>query len=142
MFITNSTYAARDGSYIVNQGANDVYLNYGAFDPTAYLVCLFKRKFQTGDINRDTDVVSGNNTFCFILGNNIAYSSFTQTQRVCLNLSLTTSYYSNFRVQNSSNSTGVINYTTPQNNVVVIKANENLIFFYLLGTLMMFMLII
>jgi hypothetical protein len=122
MFLTDSTHAKIDDSYVINQGSTDVYLNYGAYDPSAYFVCLYKRKFQTGDVNRDIDVSSGNNTFCFILGNNIAYSSFSPSQRICLNLTLTTSYYSNFRIQNTTNSTGVINYTTPANNVVVIKA--------------------
>lgn len=42
---------------------------YGAFDSAAYFVASYKRKFATGDINRDTVITSGNNTFCFIYGN-------------------------------------------------------------------------
>jgi len=136
MFITDSTNANTDGSYAISQGASDVYLNYGAYNRNGYLVSLFKRKFKTGDLNRDTNISSGDNTFCFILGNNIAFTTFVQTQRICLDLKLKTSYYSNFRVQGTDNSTGVINFTKPPNNVVVLKSSQTNLLAYLLGTLL------
>lgn len=62
------------------------------------MVGLYKRKFLTGDNNRDIDISAGENTFCFLLGDAFAFTDFTFEERICLNLNLATSYYSNFRV--------------------------------------------
>lgn len=62
------------------------------------MVAQYKRKFSTGDVNRDNVITAGNNTFCFILGDNLAFTTFVQIERVCLNFNLTTSYLSYFRI--------------------------------------------
>lgn len=62
------------------------------------MVALYKRKFRTGDNNRDKNITAGSNQFCFLLGSSWAYSNYIYNERICLNLTINTSYYSNFRV--------------------------------------------
>ena len=54
----NSSYAARDSTYVVNQGSQDLVTVMTAYDASAYYVGSFKRKYSTGDVNRDTNVQS------------------------------------------------------------------------------------
>ena len=70
--------AKGDKEYTVKQGGNDVVKVYGAYDETGYLVASFKRKFSTGDVNRDTILDSGESRYCFIYGNSLAYNGFVQ----------------------------------------------------------------
>ena len=78
-YAMNSSYAARDISYVTNQGSQDLVTVLTAYDASAYYVGSFKRKFSTGDVNRDSDVQSSyENTYCFIYGNSQAFTSFTQ----------------------------------------------------------------
>lgn len=87
-YIVNSSYAATDGSFLINQGGNDISTVLTAYDSSAYIVGSYKRKFQTGDINRDIIVSSGTNNFCFIYGNSLAFSSFVQAEKNCFSFSL------------------------------------------------------
>lgn len=57
-YATSTTSAARDISFVANQGSQDLVTVLTAYNPTSYYVGSFKRKFATGDINRDTDVQS------------------------------------------------------------------------------------
>lgn len=122
MYITNSTFADQDLNYVQLQGGSDVYQNLGGAMDSGYTIALYKRKFRTGDNNRDKNVSAGSNNFCFILGSAWAYTNFTYSDRICLTLNIATSYYSNFRVSSSSGTDQtVINYVQPPNTVVVIK---------------------
>jgi hypothetical protein len=119
-YATSATSAARDSTYAVNQGSQDVVTVLTAYDSSAYFVGSFKRKFSTGDTNRDFVVVSDANEYCFIYGNALAFSSFVQNEKVCFNFTLTTQYSSNFR-QSSSTAVNTQPYVAPSNNVVVVK---------------------
>lgn len=122
MHITNNSFADQDINYVQLQGGNDVFQSLGGALDATYTIALYKRKFRTGDNNRDKNISSGANNFCFILGNAWAYTNFTYADRICLNLNLATSYYSNFRVSSSSGTDqSVINYVQPPNTVVVVK---------------------
>jgi hypothetical protein len=77
-YATSATSAARDISYVTNQGSQDILTVMTAYDASAYFVGSFKRKYSTGDVNRDVIVTSGDNTYCFIYGNALAFSTFTQ----------------------------------------------------------------
>lgn len=77
MYMVNSTFANQDVNFTVNQGSTDTFLNLGGASTSLYMVGLFKRKFVTGDINRDINVAAGSNTFCFFLGSSWAYSGNT-----------------------------------------------------------------
>ena len=88
MYATNDSYAVDDYDYPLNQGGDDITENLGGVDESQYLIALYKRKFETGDNNRDRNLTSGTNTFCFILGDDFAYTSFTQSERVCLSFDL------------------------------------------------------
>jgi hypothetical protein len=123
LYSVNSSFADYDQNFVVNQGSQDLVTVLTAYDPTSYLVGSFKRKFQTGDVNRDQIVTDKANTYCFIYGNALAFSSFIQNQVVCLNFTLTTEYDTNFR-QTSSTSVTVQNYVAPSNNVLVVAASE------------------
>ena len=68
MYAETSLLAKEDNLFTKNQGGIDVVKVYGAYDETGYLVASFKRKFSTGDVNRDSIVVDGENRFCFIYG--------------------------------------------------------------------------
>ena len=136
MYATDSSNAMDDYDYVLNQGGNDVFENLGGVDESAYMIALLKRKFQTGDNNRDRNITAGANTFCFILGDNFVYTSFVQAERVCLQFNLTTSYYSNFRVSAEIDS-GIIEYVEPENTVVVVK-HENLLIFFI-GSILLLM---
>lgn len=126
MYISNSSYAAEDLNYVDNQGGTDVFENLGGAISGGYMVALYKRKFKTGDNNRDINITAGDNFYCFILGRTWTFSTFIYEDRVCMNLTLTTSYYSNFRVS-SGVVDNTINYVTPPNTVVVIKWSASLI---------------
>lgn len=104
MYITNNSFADQDLTYVELQGGSDVYQSLGGALEGSYTVALYKRKFRTGDNNRDRNVSNGENNFCFILGNAWAYTNFSYADRICLRLNLATSYYSNFRVSTSSSS--------------------------------------
>jgi hypothetical protein len=84
MYATDSSNAGEDLDYAENQGGSDVFENLGGVDESRYMIALLKRKFQTGDNNRDRNLTSGANTFCFILGDDFAFTSFVQAERVCL----------------------------------------------------------
>lgn len=71
---------------------------YGAYDETGYLVASFKRKFSTGDVNRDTILEGAESRYCFIYGNSLAYNEFVQPEKQCIDFTLKTNYLSNFRV--------------------------------------------
>jgi hypothetical protein len=79
MYAVSASSAKADGLYPVKQGSDDVVKVYGAFDSSSYLIASYKRKFSTGDKNRD-EIISNSsaNTFCFYYGNSLAYSSFNQ----------------------------------------------------------------
>ena len=119
-YATSATSAAKDNTYTINQGSQDVVTVLTAYDSSAYFVGSFKRKFSTGDTNRDFVVVSNANKYCFIYGNALAFSSFVQNEKICFDFTLTTEYASNFR-QSSSTSINTQPYVAPQNNVVVVK---------------------
>lgn len=53
-FIKNSTSAKNDYDYVDYQGGNDIIRLSGALQSSSYLVASYKRKFSTGDVNRDT----------------------------------------------------------------------------------------
>ena len=78
MYATDSSNALDDYDYVLNQGGGDVFENLGGVDESAYMISLLKRKFQTGDNNRDRNISAGANTFCFILGDAFAFTSFVQ----------------------------------------------------------------
>lgn len=120
MYIKNSSYATEDLNYAIDQGGTDVFENLGGAISGGYMVALYKRKFRTGDNNRDLNITAGANNFCFILGRTWAFTNFTYDDRICLSLTVNTSYYSNFRVSESS-ADEPINYVKPPNSVVVIK---------------------
>ena len=99
MYITDETTVKKDLDYVENQGGDDKIENLGALDQTQFMIAQFKHKFSTGDVNRDKIIESGENTFCFILGDNLEYNSFVVEERQCLDFSLTTPYSSLFRVK-------------------------------------------
>ena len=68
MYMKNSSYAADDYDYPTLQGGDDVTENLGGVNSTKYMVALYKRKLSTGDVNRDNEITSGENKFCFLLG--------------------------------------------------------------------------
>lgn len=96
-YAVNSTYAAKDNSFGVNQGSQDVVKVLSAYNPVKYFVGSLKRKYSTGDLNRDQIVISSDNTYCFVYGDSLDFSMFTQIQTQCFNFTLTTQYVSNFR---------------------------------------------
>lgn len=62
----------------MKQGGNDVVKVYGAYDETGYFAASYKRKFSTGDVNRDMIIEGGESRFCLIYGNSLAYVGFAQ----------------------------------------------------------------
>lgn len=61
MFIESPTFADLDSNYVDLQGADDVTKNLGGVNSDSYMVSLFKRKFSTGDTNRDSILASDAN---------------------------------------------------------------------------------
>lgn len=118
-YSVSSTSAASDLSYSTNQGSNDVYTVMTAYDASSYMVGSFKRKFSTGDLNRDIILSNGASTYCVTYGNNLAFLTFVQADAFCFNFTLQTQYSSYFR-QTSSTSVTVQTYTAPQNQVTVV----------------------
>ncbi len=96
-YAVNASFADKDDSFVVSQGSQDVLTVLTAYDASQYFVGSFKRKYATGDLNRDSVVVNGANIYCFIFGDSLAFSTFTQVQTQCFNFTLTTEYSSNFR---------------------------------------------
>lgn len=129
MYIKNGTYATEDLNYVDLQGGTDVFENLGGAVSGEYTVALYKRKFRTGDNNRDINITAGANLYCFFLGRTWAFTTFTYDDRICMNLTLTTSYYSSFRVSQSTADT-TIDYVTPPNTVVVIKWIKHLTLYF------------
>ncbi len=78
MYAETSQNAKLDQAYVIKQGGNDVVKVYGSYDPTSYLVASFKRKWSTGDINRDMILTGGQSRYCFIYGNSLTYAGFAQ----------------------------------------------------------------
>jgi hypothetical protein len=79
---------------------------YGAYDPAAYLVASYKRKWSTGDVNRDSVLTGSTSTYCFILGNGLAFNGFVQPSKACLDFTLKSNYLSNFRVASKNATSG------------------------------------
>lgn len=98
MWAETSINAKQDQAYTVKQGGNDVVKIYGAYDPSSYLVASYKRKWSTGDLNRDIVLKGGQSRYCFIYGNNLQFSGFAQQEKACIELNLKTNYLSSFRV--------------------------------------------
>jgi hypothetical protein len=117
-YVVSATSAASDYSYVVNQGNNDCETVLTAYDSSAYFVGSYKRKFYTGDTNRDVVLNNGPNTYCFIYGDALAFTTFKQEEKVCFDFDLVTEYTSNFR-ESSSTSVNVQTYVTPPNTVLV-----------------------
>jgi hypothetical protein len=122
-FIVNANSAKGDLEYTELQGNNDVVKIMSAYDSSKYLVGSFKRKFSTGDLNRDNILINEANTFCFIYGNSLAFTTFTQTSRMCFNFSLGAPYSFNFR-QTSTTAVNVQDYVPPSNNVAVVSSSS------------------
>ena len=120
----NSSYAAKDNSYTPNQGSQDVVTVLTAYDSSSYFVGSMKRKFKTGDVNRDTDIVNDVNTYCVIYGPELAFSTFSQSQTFCFNFTLGTEYLSNFR-ETSDTAVTVQDYVAPTNNVAVVDGKNS-----------------
>lgn len=55
--MVSASSANADLLYTIGQGSNDVFKVLTAYDSSAYMVGSFKRKFSTGDTNRD-DILS------------------------------------------------------------------------------------
>ncbi len=68
-----------------------------AYDSSSYMVGSYKRKYETGDTNRDDILVNGASTYCVIYGNSLAFSSYGYSDRFCFNFTLSTQYSSYFR---------------------------------------------
>lgn len=58
-YAVSSTFADKDDAFASQQGSQDVVLVLSAYDSTQYLVGSMKRKYETGDINRDS-IISSN----------------------------------------------------------------------------------
>lgn len=126
-YAVNSTFAAKDDAFAIQQGSQDVVLVLSAYDASQYYVGSMKRKYATGDTNRDQIVSSNDNTYCFIYGNALAFSTFVQSETQCFNFTLTTQYTSNFR-ETSSTSVNVQTYQPPSSNVKVVTVGESYLF--------------
>jgi hypothetical protein len=122
-YAVSSSSAAKDNTYVVQQGSQDVVSVLTAYDATSYFVGSFKRKYSTGDTNRDQIITSNENTYCFIFGNSLAFSSFVQVETQCFPFTLTTEYSSNFR-ETSATSVNVQTYEQPPSNVKVITVSQ------------------
>lgn len=122
-YATSASSAARDITYTVNQGSQDLVTVLTAYNSASYFVGSFKRKYSTGDVNRDVVVTSNDNQYCFIYGDAPAFNTFVQNEMQCFNFTLTTEYASNFR-QTSNTAVTTQPYVAPNNNVVVIQKWE------------------
>lgn len=121
-FIVNSTFADYDSLFVTGQGSEDLSKVLSAYDSSSYVVGSYKRKFSTGDNNRDIILSDGNNTFCVFYGNDLVFSTFSSAQQYCFNFNLGTVYSSFFR-QTSSTSVNVQNYVAPANKVLVVTVS-------------------
>ncbi len=55
-FAVNSSFSNADDKYVTGQGSQDLKTVLTAYDSTSYFVGSFKRKFLTGDVNRDQNI--------------------------------------------------------------------------------------
>ena len=131
-YVVNSSYAQDDRNYVTGQGSTDVISVLTAYDSSNYLVGSFKRKYSTGDSNRDVVLSSGAATYCVIYGTSLAFSTFTQSDKYCFPFTLATEYTSFFR-ETSSTSVNLQTYVAPSSTVTVVTASEP----YLLLTLLL-----
>lgn len=122
-YVVNSSYALDDRNYVISQGSSDVLSVLTAYDSSNYFVGSFKRKYSTGDANRDVILSSGASTYCVIYGTSLAFSTFSQSDKFCFNFSLTTEYTSFFR-ETSSTSVNLQTYVAPQSSVTVVTASS------------------
>lgn len=123
-FSVSATSAAPDMSYTTGQGSDDVVTVLTAYDASSYMVGSFKRKFSTGDINRDIILSDGDSRYCIIYGNSLVFTTFAQADKFCFNFTLATEYTSLFR-QTSSTSVPVQTYTPPQSQVAVVSPSAS-----------------
>ena len=83
-------------------------------------------------------IINEENTFCFVLGDALAFASYTVAETACFTFNLGAPYNSNFR-ETSSTSMNVQNYVAPSNNVVVVQwegwARAGLVALFLLALL-------
>jgi hypothetical protein len=89
-YALSATSATADLSYVTNQGSNDIFTVLTAYDAASYMVGSFKRKFSTGDVNRDIILSNGPSTYCVIYGNNLVFTTFAQADQFCFNFTLQT----------------------------------------------------
>lgn len=122
-YVVNSSYAQDDSNYVIGQGSSDVMSVLTAYDSSNYFVGSFKRKYSTGDVNRDTILSSGVSTYCVIYGTSLAFSTFTQSDQFCFTFTLTTEYTSFFR-ETSSTSVNLQTYVAPTSSVTVVSASS------------------
>jgi hypothetical protein len=110
-----------DTEWNPNPGAYDIVKVNGGYDASTYMIASYCRKYSTGDLNRDSVLTAGNNTFCFVSGESTAMNRTTSshTSLSCINFTLATTMTGTFRDPAKNNSQGVINYTSPTNNVQV-----------------------
>ena len=52
-YAVNASFSNADDKYVVGQGSQDLMTVLTAYDSSSYFVGSFKRKFLTGDVNRD-----------------------------------------------------------------------------------------
>jgi hypothetical protein len=121
VYSIGSSVPLNDTDYTVNPGSYDLIKVNGGYSASAYLIASYSRKYVTGDLNRDTDLSAGNNTFCFVAGEAIIMTNNSyNTSLACIDFSLSECMTSTFRDPTQNNSNGVINYTQPTNVVDVI----------------------
>ena len=89
----------------MKQGGIDIVKVYGAYDPIGYFAASYKRKWSTGDVNRDSILQGGVSRYCFIWGNDLAFGQFLQSERTCIEFTLKTNYISSFRVASKNGTT-------------------------------------
>lgn len=122
-YVVNASYALDDRNYVTGQGSNDVLSVLTAYDSSNYLVGSYKRKYSTGDSNRDVVLSSGASRYCVIYGTSLAFSTFTQSDKFCFDFTLTTEYTSYFR-ETSSTSVNLQTYVAPSSSVTVVSASS------------------
>jgi hypothetical protein len=104
-YAVSSSSAADDYAYSPGQGSDDVYTVLTAYESSSYMVGSYKRKYSTGDMNRDVILSNGASLYCVIYGNTLAFSTFGQVDQFCFNFTLQTEYSSYFRQTSSTSVT-------------------------------------
>lgn len=97
MFMLSSTSSDLDTNFEEEHGSDDTFLTLGSASQS-WMLTMFKRKFITGDNNRDIQLNWGANTFCFLLGKERLYRTFEFTERVCLDITVENAVTSRFRI--------------------------------------------